>query len=45
MLGMQNEREWNIFCRDVLGRADLLGEARFSTTAKEATIGKNSKQL
>jgi itaconate CoA-transferase len=36
MLGMQNEREWGIFCREVLGRADLLAEERFSTTAKRS---------
>lgn len=45
MLGMQNEREWNIFCRDVLGRADLLGEARFSTTAKRSNNRKELKAI
>ena len=42
MLGMQNEREWSIFCRDVLNREDLLEEERFSTTAKRS---KNRKEL
>jgi itaconate CoA-transferase len=36
MLGMQNEREWAIFCRDVLDRENLLGEERFSTTANRS---------
>ena len=42
MLGMQNEREWANFCRDVLGREDLLGEERFKTTAKRS---KNREEL
>lgn len=42
MLGMQNEREWAIFCEQVLERKDLLGEERFSTTAKRS---KNRKEL
>lgn len=42
MLGMQNEREWAIFCRQILGREELLGEERFSTTAKRS---KNRKEL
>jgi itaconate CoA-transferase len=36
MLGMQNEREWRVFCCDVLGREDLLGEERLSTTARRS---------
>lgn len=42
MLGMQNEREWSIFCRDVLGCEDLLGEERFNTTSKRSN---NRKEL
>lgn len=42
MLGMQNEREWGIFCKQVLGREDLLAQERFSTTAKRS---KNRKEL
>jgi itaconate CoA-transferase len=30
-LGIQNEREWAIFCDKVLGAADLATDARFST--------------
>lgn len=42
MLGMQNEREWGIFCREVLGRGELLEDERFSSTAKRS---ENRKQL
>ena len=45
MLGMQNEREWEIFCRDVLGREDLLAEERFSTTAKRSKKRKELKAI
>lgn len=30
MLGLQNDREWKVFCRDVLKRPDLLEDERFS---------------
>ncbi|KAI5363126.1 Putative CoA-transferase family III [Septoria linicola] len=33
MLGMQNEREWERFCREVLGKEELLGDKRFESTA------------
>lgn len=42
MLGMQNEREWRIFCQQVIDREDLLEEERFNTTAKRS---KNRKEL
>src|SRR5207248_47008 len=29
VLGLQNEREWSIFCERVLGRPDLAGDRRF----------------
>jgi itaconate CoA-transferase len=45
MLGMQNEREWSIFCRDVLGRTDLLEEERFNTTAKRSNNRKELKAI
>jgi itaconate CoA-transferase len=45
MLGMQNEREWGIFCRDVLDREDLLEEERFSTTAKRSDNRKELKAI
>jgi itaconate CoA-transferase len=33
MLGLQNEREWKIFCERVLGRAELATDSRFSSNA------------
>ena len=33
MLGLQNEREWKIFCDKVLLQPELAGDARFSTNA------------
>ncbi len=30
-LGLQNEREWAVLCRDVLGRPGLAGDVRFAT--------------
>ena len=36
MLGMQNEREWGIFCRQVLGREELLEDQRFCSTSKRS---------
>jgi crotonobetainyl-CoA:carnitine CoA-transferase CaiB-like acyl-CoA transferase len=33
ILGLQNEREWAVFCAKVLGRPDLQTDARFATQA------------
>jgi itaconate CoA-transferase len=33
MLGLQNEREWLIFCQQVLGRPELARDIRFSANA------------
>ena len=33
MLGLQNEREWKLFCERVLGQPELLGDERFSSNA------------
>jgi itaconate CoA-transferase len=33
MLGVQNDREWRAFCRDVIGRPDLADDPRFRTNA------------
>ncbi|AMO24950.1 CaiB/BaiF CoA-transferase family protein [Ramlibacter solisilvae] len=33
MLGLQNEREWQLFCDRVLGRTELAGDARFNTNS------------
>lgn len=42
MLGMQNEREWGIFCNEVLQKPDLLEDSRFVSTSERS---KNRKEL
>jgi itaconate CoA-transferase len=34
MLGLQNEREWALFCERVLQRPDLAGDERFASNAR-----------
>jgi len=34
MLGLQNEREWLVFCRDVLDKPDLANDPRFSSNSR-----------
>lgn len=36
-LGIQNEREWSVFCSDVLGRAGLSQDPRFAANALRVT--------
>jgi itaconate CoA-transferase len=36
MLGLQNEREWAVFCEAVLGRPELLADVRFSTNTRRS---------
>src|SRR5947199_8760088 len=36
MLGLQNEREWEMFCKTVLQRPELAKDARFSTNSKRS---------
>ncbi len=36
MLGLQNEREWAVFCRDVLRRPELAADERFATNSKRS---------
>ena len=36
MLGLQNEREWKVFCTAVLQRPDLATEERFSSNTKRS---------
>jgi crotonobetainyl-CoA:carnitine CoA-transferase CaiB-like acyl-CoA transferase len=31
MLGLQNEREWKVFCVEILGREDLISDPRFAS--------------
>ena len=33
-LGIQNNREWAVFCTDVLSNADLVGDPRFSSNSQ-----------
>lgn len=37
MLGLQNEREWKVFCEKVLANAALTTDERFVTNAKRST--------
>ena len=37
MLGLQNEREWESFCKEVLFRPELMQDARFSNNSARAT--------
>jgi itaconate CoA-transferase len=34
--GIQNEREWLVFCRDILGRADLATDPRFASNPERS---------
>ena len=34
MLGLQNDREWTVFCEQVLGEPELATDPRFSTNSK-----------
>ena len=36
MLGLQNEREWTIFCDEVLKKPELKGDSRFSSNTKRS---------
>jgi crotonobetainyl-CoA:carnitine CoA-transferase CaiB-like acyl-CoA transferase len=42
MLGMQNEREWGIFCRDILEKPELEKDSRFEGTSIRS---QNRKEL
>lgn len=42
MLGMQNEREWGIFCSEILEKPELEGDERFENTKKRS---KNRAEL
>ncbi len=37
MLGLQNEREWLVFCKKVLGRPELANDERFDANPKRVT--------
>ncbi|TKA77431.1 hypothetical protein B0A55_04825 [Friedmanniomyces simplex] len=42
ILGMQNEREWGIFCRDILRKPELVEDERFANTSVRS---KHRKEL
>lgn len=42
MLGMQNEREWGIFCDEILSKPDLKSDPKFASTDVRS---KNRKEL
>lgn len=45
MLGMQNEREWEIFCREVLQIPELVDDRRFSNTSLRSRNRKELRQI
>lgn len=45
MLGMQNEREWGIFCTKVLCRPELLEDDRFQSTSLRSQNRKDLKEM
>jgi itaconate CoA-transferase len=36
MMGLQNEREWRLFCDDVLGQPELASDERFASNSKRS---------
>jgi itaconate CoA-transferase len=45
MLGLQNEREWAVFCDKVLEQPDLKTDARFSSSTRRSTARKELYQI
>src|SRR5512145_1680750 len=45
MLGLQNEREWAVFCDKVLERPDLAKEERFSSNSKRSAARDELRQI
>ena len=45
MLGLQNEREWAVFCREVLLRPELATDERFSTNSKRSAARDALREL
>jgi itaconate CoA-transferase len=38
MLAVRNEREWDVFCRDVLGRPDLADDPRYASVERRRDV-------
>ena len=45
MLGLQNEREWKIFCDKVLAQPAVAADARFDTNARRTAAREALRQL
>jgi len=45
MLGLQNDREWQIFCQKVLGQPALASDERFATNARRSAARAELKVL
>lgn len=45
MLGLQNEREWVIFCEQVLKQPKLVNDARFNNNTKRSAAREELKQI
>ena len=45
MLGIQNEREWTVFCESVLERPDLTNDPRFAKNVSRSSNRKALKQI
>ncbi|HEX9277711.1 MAG TPA: CaiB/BaiF CoA-transferase family protein [Casimicrobiaceae bacterium] len=45
MLGLQNEREWTVFCKTVLQWPELANDPRFSTNSKRSAARKELRAI
>ena len=45
MLGLQNEREWAVFCKTVLQQPELAKDARFSTNSKRSAARQELRKI
>jgi itaconate CoA-transferase len=45
MLGLQNEREWAVFCDQVLGQPDLASDPRFSTNSRRTVAREELRSI
>lgn len=45
MLGLQNEREWRVFCRSVLEQPALVSDERFASNAKRVAAREELRRL
>jgi len=45
MLGLQNEREWALFCKTVLEQPELANDARFSTNSRRSAARNDLRKI